>query len=64
MGHIIVRQQVVLGKNNHESMRAHLDRLPDPSDQFGLDPREVLPTSRAEWEQREVAPAQPMVGAK
>lgn len=43
---------------------AHPDRLPDPSEQFGLDPREVLPTSLAEWEPREVPPAQPMFGAK
>lgn len=35
---------------------AHLARLPDPSDQFGHDPREVLPTPRAVWEDRELAP--------
>ena len=35
---------------------AHLARLPDPSDQFGHDPREVLPTPRAVWDEREVAP--------
>ena len=29
---------------------AHLARLPDPSDLFGNDPREVLPLPRAVWE--------------
>jgi pimeloyl-ACP methyl ester carboxylesterase len=35
----------------------HLARLPDPSDQFGHDPRELLPTPRAVWEEREVVPS-------
>lgn len=43
---------------------AHLARLPDPSDQFGHDPREVLPTPRAVWDDREVAPTPRMVASK
>lgn len=43
---------------------AHLARLPDPSDQFGHDPREVLPSPRQVWEDRELAPAPRMLAAK
>lgn len=46
---------------------AHLARLPDPSDQFGHDPREVLPSPRTVWDEpeaRELAPAPRMAAVK
>ncbi|MCU0703116.1 MAG: lysophospholipase [Fimbriiglobus sp.] len=43
---------------------AHLARLPDPSDEFGNDLREVLPTPRIAWEDRELAPIPRLAPAK